>query len=226
MHPQPLIHAVVQETMVLVAHLATAGGVRAPLARVANQVFADLSEQLSAQGVTKTVIADMFGMALSTYHRRVRAAAESKTEAGRSVWEAVVEFIREHEPASSASILRRFSRDDAAVVASVLRDLADSGIVYRSGRGAEAVYRIANPSDFAAIDGNSRALAVRNIVWLTVVRRGPVELEAVANETHEPLEACREHLESLVASGLVEARQSGTGARTTYESKRFDVAVG
>src|SRR3954469_9575139 len=41
--------------MILVAHLATAGGVRAPLARVANQVFADLSEQLSAQGVAKTV---------------------------------------------------------------------------------------------------------------------------------------------------------------------------
>jgi len=56
-HPQPLIHAVVQETMILVAHLATAGGVRAPLAGVANQVFADLSDQLAAQGVTKTVIA-------------------------------------------------------------------------------------------------------------------------------------------------------------------------
>ncbi len=57
----------------LVAYLATAGGVRAPLARVANQVFADLSAELAAQGVTKTVIADMFGMALSTFHRRVRA---------------------------------------------------------------------------------------------------------------------------------------------------------
>jgi hypothetical protein len=223
-HPQPLIHAVVQETMVLVAHLATAGGVRAPLARVANQVFADLSEQLSAQGVTKTVIADMFGMALSTYHRRVRAAAESKTDAGRSVWEAVVEFVRENEPASSATVLRRFSRDDAAVVASVLRDLADSGIVYRSGRGAEAVYRIANPSDFATVDGNGRALAVRNIVWLTIVRKGPVALAAVADETHEPLAACREHVESLVASGLVEERLSG--AETTYQSKRFDVNVG
>ena len=73
MQPQPLIHAVVQETMILVAHLATAGGVRAPVARIANQVFAELAEQLSAQSVTKTVIADMFGMALSTYHRRVRA---------------------------------------------------------------------------------------------------------------------------------------------------------
>jgi hypothetical protein len=61
----------------------------------------------------------MFGMALSTYHRRVRAAAESETETRRSVWEAVLDFVREHEPASGAAILRRFSRDDSAVVAAL-----------------------------------------------------------------------------------------------------------
>jgi len=210
--------------MILVAHLATAGGVRAPLAHVANQVFADLSEQLAAQGVKKTVIADMFGMALSTYHRRVRAAAESKTDAGRSVWEAVVDFIRENEPAPAAVVLGRFSRDDAAVVASVLKDLTDSGIVYRAGKGGNAVYRVASPSDFAAVDGGSRALAVRNIVWLTIVRRGPMDLAAIASETRETEDACREHVETLVASGVIEARSSG--GRTEYESRRFDVPVG
>ena len=162
--------------MILVAHLATAGGVRAPLAQVANQVFADLSEQLAAQGVKKTVIADMFGMALSTYHRRVRAAAESKSEAGRSVWEAVIDFIRANEPAPGAVVFGRFSRDDAAVVASVLKDLTDSGLVYRSGKGGSAVYRAANPDDFAAVAGDGRALAVRNLVWLAIVRRGPMDL--------------------------------------------------
>src|SRR5436190_2173878 len=131
--------------MILVAHLATAGGVRAPLARVANQVFADLTAELSAQGVAKTVIADMFGMALSTYHRRVRAASESKTDVGRSVWEAVLDFVKENEPVPATAVLRRFARDDAAVVASVLRDLTDSGLVYRTGRIKEAVYRSANP---------------------------------------------------------------------------------
>src|SRR5260221_9366201 len=151
--------------MILVAHLATAGGVRAPLARVANQVFADLTEQLSAQGVKKTVIADMFGMALSTYHRRARAAAESKTDAGRSVWEAVLDFVGDKEPVAGAVILGRFSRDDSAVVASVLKDLTDSGMVYRTGRGRDAVYRVASPSDFASVDSGSRALAVRHILW-------------------------------------------------------------
>jgi len=223
-HPQPLIHAVVQETMILVAHLATAGGVRAPLARVANQVFADLSEELAAQGVTKTVIADMFGMALSTYHRRVKAAAESETDTGRSVWEAVLDFVREHEPASGAAILGRFSRDDSAVVASVLADLADSGIVYRSGRGMQAVYRIANPTDFPSAPNEARALAVRNILWLTIVRRGPIALADLAEETREPLEACERQVESLVSTGLVEKRIHG--ARSVYESRRMDVPLG
>jgi hypothetical protein len=223
-HPQPLIHAVVQQTMVLVAHLATAGGVRAPLARVANQVFADLTEQLSAQGVTKTVIADMFGMAISTYHRRVRAASESRTDAGRSVWEAVLEFIRDKEPVSAAAILGRFARDDAAVVASVLKDLGDSGIVYRAGRGQQAVYRVASPADFASVDGDSRSEAVRHILWLTIVRQGPIAIESLAEETGEPVEACRELVELLVSAGLVERRQSGT--RVVYESMRFDVPVG
>jgi hypothetical protein len=163
-------------------------------------------------------------MALSTYHRRVRAASESKTEAGRSVWEAVVDYIRANEPTPAAAVLGRFSRDDATVVASVLRDLTDSAVVYRAGKGTDAVYRVASPDDFAKVDGTGRSLAVRNIVWLTIVRRGPLELSTVSEETHEPLEACREHVEALVTSGLVEMRRSG--ARTEYESTRFDVPVG
>src|SRR5262245_33808399 len=57
-----LIDSIVQQTMVFIAQLATAGGVRAPLAHVADQVFLDLTRELQNQGVTKKVIADMFGM--------------------------------------------------------------------------------------------------------------------------------------------------------------------
>ncbi|HVU05739.1 MAG TPA: hypothetical protein VHE30_28515 [Polyangiaceae bacterium] len=224
MHPQPLINAVVQETMILVAHLATAGGVRAPLANVANQVFADLSAQLSAQGVTKSVIADMFGMALSTYHRRARAAAASRTDVGRSVWEAVVEFVQVNEPVSGAAVLSRFSADDATVVSGVLTDLTDSGVVYRAGRGGGAVYRIANPEDFASTDEDVRRRAERHIVGLATVRRGPIGAAALAEEVRQSVDVCEAHLESLVRDGLVEKHVVGT--KTVYESRRWDVPVG
>jgi hypothetical protein len=114
LNTQLLVHGIVQQTMVLIAQVATAGGVRAPLARVANQVFLDLTSELSAQGVGKHVIADMFGMALRTYHRKVRAVTESQTDRGRSVWEAVLEHVRAHEPVTARQIAERFRNDDSA----------------------------------------------------------------------------------------------------------------
>ena len=77
-----LINAVVQQTMVFIAQLATAGGVRAPLAHVAEQVFLDLTSELQNRGVKKKVIADMFGMALRTYHRRVRERGREQDRIG------------------------------------------------------------------------------------------------------------------------------------------------
>jgi len=135
--------------MVFIAQLATAGALRAPLAHVAEQVFLDLTRELSSLGVRKNVIADMFGMALRTYHRRVRELGESKTEAGRSVWEAVLDFIRQKGPVSGREVLTRFAGDDAEVVSGVLSDLAHSGLVYRAGRGDGARYHIADAADFA-----------------------------------------------------------------------------
>ena len=46
-----LIDAIVRQTTVLLASLATASGQRATLARVANQVFGDLVAELKQQGL-------------------------------------------------------------------------------------------------------------------------------------------------------------------------------
>ncbi len=67
-----LIDAVVRQTTVLVAQLATAAGTRATMAYTANQVFIDLVRELKEQGLGNKVIADMFGLALRTYHAKVQ----------------------------------------------------------------------------------------------------------------------------------------------------------
>src|SRR5690606_41074423 len=85
-------------------------------------------------GVSKKVIADMFGMALRTYHRKVRSSRQSATEEGRTVWEAVLDYIGSHEPVAALEVHRRFVRDDLEVVTGVLNDLVNSGLVYRAGR--------------------------------------------------------------------------------------------
>jgi len=125
MNLQLLIDSIIRQTTVLIAQLATAQGVRAPLANVANQVFLDLANELNEQGVSRKVCADMFGMALRTYQRKIQRLSESSTEQGRSLWEAVLSYVDEAGIATRADVLRRFHRDDAELVRGVLHDLCE-----------------------------------------------------------------------------------------------------
>jgi hypothetical protein len=118
-----LIDAMVRQTTVLIAHIATAGNGRATLSPVANQVFLNLVQELRRQGLGSKVIADMFGMALRTYQHRVQQLSESGTFRGKSLWEAVLEWVSDHGPATRAEVLRRFGHDDTAKVRAVLSDL-------------------------------------------------------------------------------------------------------
>jgi predicted transcriptional regulator len=224
LNTQLLVHGIVQQTMVLIAQIATVGGVRAPLARVANQVFLDLTAELSAQGLGKHVIADMFGMALRTYHRKVRAVAESQTDRGHSVWEAVFEHIREHEPVTARQIAERFRSDDATVVSGVLTDLTNSGLIYRSGRALDAVYRVAAAADFAAQNDERRREAEEYLVWLAVFRHGPSSPGTIADTLNLPTDAVEHALQRLLGEGRVRLQPSADGE--LYISERFDIPVG
>jgi DNA-binding MarR family transcriptional regulator len=208
--------------MVFIAQLATSGGVRAPLAHVADQVFLDLSRELQNQGVTKKVIADMFGMALRTYHRRVQETMQSRTDAGRTVWEAVLEFIRESEPVSGSQVQLRFVHDDAEVVSGVLHDLVNSGLAFRSGRGDGAVYRAAAEADFAAANG-SQSEAAEWLVWLTVYRKESATLAELAETTRLPISTCEAALSVLVEQGRA---TKSNDAQPVYRSERFEVPLG
>lgn len=130
-----LIDAVVRQTTILVAQLATAGGSRARLAHTADQVFMDLVTTLKDQGLASKVIADMFGLALRTYHAKVQRLAESRTMRGQSLWSALLEHIERKGPIFRSDVLARFSYDDPISVRGVLRDLVDSGMIYSTGSG-------------------------------------------------------------------------------------------
>jgi hypothetical protein len=197
-----LIDAIVRQTTVLIAALATAAGQRAPLARVADQVFADLVRELNDQGVGHKVIADMFGMALRTYHGRISRLTASGTEQGRSLWEAVLTHLQQAGPSQRADVLTRFSGDNEAVVRGVLHDLVESGLVYQTGRGDGTGYRAAAPEDALKHDPS----AIDHLVLVAVHRYGPVErgrLAAFVPANGEPmLDAA---LGRLVQGGTVRA---------------------
>src|SRR6478735_1511711 len=128
---QILIDNIVRQTTVLIAQLATSGGVRSPLAQIANRIFLDLARELDQQGISRKVSADMFGMALRSYRRRVRQLSESSTERGHSLWEAVLSYLSRGELVTRDEVLKRFHRDDEALVKGVLNDLCETGLVLK-----------------------------------------------------------------------------------------------
>lgn len=223
MNAQILIQAVIQQTTVFLGQLATAGGLRTPLGRVAQQVFLDLSTELQNQGVTKNVIADMFGMTLRTYHRKVHELSQSRSVEGRTVWEAVLEFVRQREPVSSGELYQRFVRDERDVITGVLNDLVNSGFCYRSGRGNQAVYRMADDADFVQGSERTRDVANEHLVWQAVYRNAPVTFDQLLSLARLPEAACRRALSVLMTDGRV-TRLDGDVERFT--SARLDVPVG
>jgi hypothetical protein len=222
-NPQILIDAVVQRTVVFIAQLATAGGVRAPLAHVANEVFLGLTSELLNQGVKKKVIADMFGMALRTYHRRVRELGRSRTDVGHTLWEAVLGYLKTHEPVSVAEVHMRFRYDDREVVTGVLSDLVESGMAYRAGRGDAAMMRLADEADFSQVDAK-RSDAYRYLVALAVYRHGPASLSDVARLTCLSEPACQAALQALLDAGQVQ--EVGRDPEAQYSADLFEVPLG
>lgn len=142
MNAQVLIDAIVRQTMVLIAQLSTADGVRSPLSHVADEVFVGLVRELERQKLGKKVIADMFGLALRSYQQKVQRLSESVTDRGVTLWGAVHAFLVERGSVSRSDILRHFKHDEEAKVRSILNDLVETGLVRRSGRGKDELEKI------------------------------------------------------------------------------------
>jgi len=214
-----LIEALVRQTMVLIATLATSAGGRAPLAGVANQVFADLVAELKSRRLGNKVIADMFGMAMRTYHYRMARLAESATERGRSVWEAVLGYVHENGTVLRTEVLRRFERDDAEVVRSVLRDLVDSRLLYRTGRGDATAYRTA--VDEPAERGDDSG-ALRHLLLVALHRLGPIGRDELARQVPVSEPVLSVLLDQLVSEGRVQRSEDQGSLRYHHTSLLID----
>jgi hypothetical protein len=216
---QVLIDNIFRQTTVLIAQLATSGGVRAPLAQLADRVFLDLARELEEQGISRKVSADMFGMALRSYRRRVRQLGESSTERGRSLWEVVLDFLSHGELVTREQVLRRFLHDEEALVKGVLNDLCESGLVLRLGSGKGAAYRAATSSELSALRERSEGLL--ELVWVLVYREGPLDEAELARRMSLKPELVRGYLEELLEAGRVERGSDGN-----YRSQRVIIPLG
>ena len=216
---QILIDNIVRQTTVLIAQLATSGGVRAPLAQIADRIFLDLARELDAQGISRKVSADMFGMALRSYRRRIRQLGESSTERGRSLWEAVLDYLSQGKLVTRKQALERFDRDDPALVRGVLNDLCESGLVFRLGSGKGAAYRAATADEIAEL--RQRTDGLDELVWMLIYREGPLSEQVLAERTSLKSDVLAACLVQLTASGRVQLGDQGQ-----YESRSLVLPIG
>ena len=207
MNIQYLIDGIVRQTTVLLAQLATAGGIRAPLAHIAEQVFVELAAELESQGVSRKVSADMFGLALRTYQRRTQRLRESATERGRSLWEALYEFLSGQAVVTREQILHRFRHDDAALVRGVLHDLTTTGLVFASGSGSNTAYRAVTTDELGTLQEFSAAAGLDALLWSKIYSEGPLPREALLTPAVRP-EDLDSALTRLTTQGRVEAVRS------------------
>jgi hypothetical protein len=222
MNVQLLIDAIVRQTTVLIAELATAGGARAPLAHVANQVFLELARELDRQGVSRKVSADMFGLALRSYQRKIARLRESSTVRGRSLWEAVFDFLVERGEVTRAEVLTRFDRDDEELVAGVLHDLTDSGVVFASGRGPSTEYRVAARSELDDVAPDD-AEGADALVWTLVYREGPLSRASLSSLTTLVADRLDGSLSRLEDAGRITAET--VDAAVVYRSSELVISL-
>jgi hypothetical protein len=219
-----LIDAIVRQTTVLIAQLATAGGVRAPLAHVASQVFADLAEELERQGVSRKVTADMFGISLRSYQRKTQRLRESSTERGRSLWEAILNYLKTNGVVTRRQILDRFYRDDEVSVRGILRDLTETGLVFCSGNERDAIYRLTSEDELGVIQEEKACQGLDDLVWALIFRQGPIARERLAKLGRLSSAALDEALERLSAAGRISKVEQQDGIY--YQSEKLVIPLG
>ena len=208
MNVRLLIDGIVHQTTVLLAQLSTAAGVRAPLAHVADQVFLDLSREIESQGIGRKVVADMFGMALRAYQKKVQRLEESATDRDRTLWQAVLEFLGEGSQ-TRERVLERFQRDGEREVGAVLNDLLTSGLVYMTGKGNAARYGIASEADLHAIAASEDLRSVANVAWLRIFLGGERTEDDLAAFLKINIEVVRSALRLLEADARIRRDENG-----------------
>jgi hypothetical protein len=219
-----LIHSIVRQTTILIAQLATSGGARAPLAQIADQVFLDLVRELERQGVSRRVSADMFGLGLRTYQRKIQRLSESRTDRGRSLWEAVLEHVRGQAIVARAEILLRFSSDDEDQVRGVLHDLCESRLIFSSGTGHSTVYRAASEEELGALRQMRTPGGLDELIWTLIYQLGPVNVDEILGYGGLERAELEAALSRLLASGCVElTEQQGV---SVYRSSSLVIPMG
>jgi hypothetical protein len=203
-----LIDGIVRQTTVLIAQISTSSGVRSPLSHVVDQVFFELASEIEAQGVKRRVAADMFGLALRAYQKKMRRLTESRSARDRTLWEAVLSFIGEGE-ISRQRVEERFRHDGEREVGAVLHDLVRSGLIYATGAGEHAVYGLTSEEVRDRVTRSSQLEGLMNVVWLKVFRGDASSVDALSAQLPVDPAQTQRAVQELLAIGRLQQGPQG-----------------
>lgn len=220
MNSRLLIDQIMQQTTVLIAQLSTAAGIRAPLSHIADQVFLDLSHSIESQGVSRKVAADMFGLALRTYQRRVQAITESASMRDRTLWEAIFEYMSEETGRSRVDVLHRFRWDEEASVKAVIHDLLSSGLIYALGKGDHILYKVTPEADLQTLADIGEDEHLSALIWVYIYRNDTVNLSELAKALRQDECRVQKHLDTLLNEGKLTQKDE------YYQAKTCSISVG
>jgi hypothetical protein len=187
-------------------------------------VFLDLVRELDQQGVSRKVGADMFGMALRSYQRKIQRVSESNTDRGRSLWEAIFDYLDKEKMATRSQALARFHRDDEQLVRGVLHDLTESGLIFSTGTGDGTVYRMATGEElahFRTVQEDDQAPSLDAMLWTVIYREGPCRREDLMRRLNVDDDLIEASLERLLNAARVERDAAGA-----YRCLKLDVPYG
>lgn len=159
-----LIQSIVRQTATLLAQIANAGDGRAPLAHVTNQVFLDLAQELERTGLNRKVSADMFGLGLQSYRRKLQRGTTSGGLPGHALRQSVLNYVRAGQLVSRYDVFSHFADAQEVQLRAVLRELRESGLVFTLGKGHDTAYRAATHEELSAL-GNKYSDADHEHDW-------------------------------------------------------------
>jgi len=210
MHAKLLIDAIMRQTTVLIAQLSAAAGIRAPLSHLADEVFLNLSQELESQGVGRKVVADMFGMALRGYQRRVQRLRESQTEYGKTLWQAMAEFLHDKGQVTRLEILDRFAKDDPEAVAAVLSDLVRTGLISKTGSGHAAVFAPTPEESRQLLARAGKEETIAAMVWLDVCHHPRAPIPEIGGRVGVEAVEVEKAVSRLCAEGQLRREEDGS----------------
>lgn len=220
-----------RQTIVLIAQFAATAGIRAPLAHLADEVFLSLSTELESQGVSRKLVADMFGMALRSYQRRVQRLRESATVPGETLWQTVLAYLETQRKATRLELQERFYSDDPEALGAILSDLVRSGLASRTGTGITALFAVTQEEDRQALARLGKAETAAALVWLDLCHHPDTTPSETAERLGLTQELVQEALETLTSGGRVTNHEGKVtpepmvipvGAQAGWEAAVFD----